>query len=282
MLTFVLPNLSSLPQRGNLEERWALARRYGCGYVEVPGDLIKNAGEAERTGSRVGTMVAEDAVPLLYTPGSPAEARYILHTDPGIPRRVAGHIIIPELRWGDQEWVTGFARSCVGIARFLGKAPAAVELHSGRERSITVLARGMACVSAAFIDAGMPTVAVMENKAGQRVARARDMMELWDALRETGNLSGYGIVLDIPNLLKASGRRLYDELDTLPLDALRGFHLHFHHRSPSPRDGIDWDRIGEVVIRTTNPFVNPEVFHRSQLEQALSFLRPLLCRGERG
>jgi hypothetical protein len=44
-IEYVFPNTSDIPQRGGLEERWALAKEAGCSFIEVPADMIKNGSD---------------------------------------------------------------------------------------------------------------------------------------------------------------------------------------------------------------------------------------------
>ena len=47
-VSYVYPNVSGILQRGGLLERWKLAKKLGCTYIEIPADFIKNKTEIKK------------------------------------------------------------------------------------------------------------------------------------------------------------------------------------------------------------------------------------------
>lgn len=273
-LRLVLPNLSSLPQRGDLAARWALAREFGLDAVEMPADLVKSRREEELTGLRMGAFLDRGAVDRLYAPGG-GEARYVLHTDPGIPRR-DGAMVVPELRWREDEWTDRYARSLALIARRLGPPPEVVEVHAGRGNGIGEVVAAMARLRDALSEeVGAAVTVAVENKAGQAVATAEDLIAAAERMGE-----GLGIMLDVPNLWKAGRRQAERGIKDIPADRLVGLHVHERHRAPAPGGTEDWEAVRRLLGATDRAvLVNPEVFHRSELLAALRFIGEALLGG---
>lgn len=262
----VLPNLASLAQRGDLGERWSMARRYGLDLVEVPADLIKNRREAELTGLPIGSMPEDGSVELLYDRGD-RNARYMMHTDPGIYRRDAR--TMARLRWGDEGWTDDYVRFLSSASRRLGPPPEVVEVHSGRDVDIAGMVDAMARLRDGLRrELRAPVIVALENKPGQAVATVKDIIEAMDLM---DGQDGLGIMLDVPNLWKA-GRRQAGGVETLPTERLVGMHVHERHRAP-PGGAVDWSAVRRLMCRRDELIVNPEVFHRGELERALYFIR---------
>lgn len=222
-LELVLPNLASFRQWGKLAERCSLAKKLGCQLVEVPGDLVKNVTEMARTGQAVGDILGPEGVSSPY--GQRAErCRFILHTDPGIPRRAGqGRLFVPELRWSDRHWTGSYAESIGDMAAAIGRRPRVL----------------------------------LENKARQKVARVEEMTVVMDALPRG---QGYGLVIDVPNLWRSYRSGWKEAFRELPREYVRGVHLHWKHRAPGADDPIDWAVVlGTIRDRSGPLFVNPEV-----------------------
>jgi len=265
----VLPNLASLPQRGDLAARWALARQLGLDAVEMPADLVKSRREERMTGQPIGAVPNEDAVVQLYRPG--AGARYVLHTDPGIPRR-DGAVVVPELRWNDDRWTAAYASFLVQVAERLGPPPEVVEVHAGRESSVAEVVKAMTALRDRLSAAtGAAVTVAVENKPGQAVATVDDILRAAELMNDE---DGLGIMLDVPNLWKAGRRRAERGIGSFPHHRLVGMHVHENHRAPALGGAVDWPSVRQLLQRTGRPvLINPEVFHRGELLKALRFVR---------
>ena len=80
-------------------------------------------------------------------------------------------------------------------------------------------------------------------------------------------------MLDVPNLWKAGCRRAAREVGMVPLRRLIGMHVHERHRTPSTSGMVDWDAVRGLLSGDGNIIINPEVFHRGDLERTLDFIR---------
>ena len=131
---YIYPNVTEAAQRGGFLERWRLAEPLGCRYIEIPADFIKNQTEVERTGQDVGSMLSRSSVKLLYDSDTtlPGALRYLLHTEPAIPRRTPhGRQATASLRWRDPDWVAAFGDMLLEIEDVLGIPPEIIEIHPG-------------------------------------------------------------------------------------------------------------------------------------------------------
>ncbi len=287
LVEYVYPNLASLPQRGSLLERWNLAIKEGCDFMEIPADFIKNQTEMERTGLHLGDMLSEREIRLLYAKDAdlPSGVEYILHTDPGIPRRGGGgQFYLPPLEWENARWVESFVDMVVGIERHLGVPAAAIEIHSGaRSNSLQSLIAAIRLLHEEHFRATKQSCRILvENKVGQAVANAEDMAMLWRMLLDNGMQDISGIMLDIPNLLKASGKRFASHLDAVPNDSIQGMHIHWRHQAPSMSDPVDWRAVFDKIRSMEHQIkINPEVFHSTQVGETINFCEHILGRWQR-
>ncbi len=65
-VSYVFPNVSDIRQRGSLYDRWILAEKYNCDYIEVPADFIKNKTEIQKTGLGICEFLDKKAIATLY------------------------------------------------------------------------------------------------------------------------------------------------------------------------------------------------------------------------
>ena len=137
-VSYVYPNVSGISQRGELLERWQLAKKLGCKYIEVPADFIKNKTEMERTGLNLGDFLEEEAIVVLYKKDYyiPQKLKYILHTEPSLVRRDGyGLSYQAPLEWYDKKWRRKFVSLVISISNFFGISAAAIEIHPGDRRN---------------------------------------------------------------------------------------------------------------------------------------------------
>jgi sugar phosphate isomerase/epimerase len=256
-----------------LAERSSLAEELGCDTLEIPADLIKNPTEEDLTGQPIGGVPSNDSVSKLYRHGLYG-TKLILHTDPGILRHDHnGKIVIPKLRWGDPEWCDRYGKSVGKMVANLEGEVVGVEVHPGNEEgSLEDLARGIVDFSHGVRSvAGKQPLFLIENKYRQRVERIETMIELIDRLPHNEH---FDLVIDVMNLWKTYRSRMPEAISSIPWVHVRALHLHFSHRAPSNDDPVGWPAIFEEVRgQPRSMFLNPEVFHTSELEKALSFIK---------
>jgi hypothetical protein len=288
VVEFVYPNVSSVRQRGGLSERWTLAREAGCSYVEMPADLIKNRTEVERTGQDVGSFLSASSIEQLYEHdgGTATGVRYILHTEPSVPRRDSYDLMTQTpLRWYDDAWVTAFVEMLLGVENFLGSPASAIEIHPGdtrntREDLILAVDDIVEAHESAF---GVEPLVLIENRTGQIVADGADMAAFWDCIRRDAPDAAcrFGFVIDLQQLYAVTRGRLAAALDEVPQRAIAGFHVHHRHRCPSAGDPIPWEDTFARVRKIDRPLlITPAVHDGRQVQDAIAFCRRMLGEGQ--
>ncbi|MDN7025959.1 hypothetical protein FGU65_13875 [Methanoculleus sp. FWC-SCC1] len=287
VVEFIYPNVASVRQRGGLAERWALADAAGCSYVEMPADLVKNRTEVERTGQDVGSFLSAASIELLYESGGGVDGgvRYILHTEPSVPRR-DGYDLVTQtpLRWYDDAWVTTFVEMLLGIEEFLGSPAAAVEIHPGDARNthedlILAVDDIVEAHESAF---GFAPLVLLENRTNQIIADGADMAAFWDCIRTEAPETAcrFGFVIDLQQLYAVTRGRLAAAFSEVPQRAIAGLHVHHRHRCPSPSDPIAWEDVFAVVRKIDRPLlVTPAVHDARRVQDAMGFCRRMLGNG---
>jgi Xylose isomerase-like TIM barrel len=278
--SYVYPNVSQLNcgGRGGLTKRWELAKITGCTYIEVPADLVKNKTEVGLTGLDLGSFMDQKSIQAVYTAGSPDEGvRYILHTEPSLPR-TDGYGIRHQarLRWNDPEWVDNLVTMVLGICRHLGPPAAAVEIHPGDTRnSFDDLINASRLIIAGFQKEFSTTPSIMlENRTGQFVSTGTDFRNFWNAVETRGAdiAPNFGVVLDIQQLFTTTRDKFTEELAAVPIESIKGLHIHRKHGVPSIGDGIPWPTVFDWIRSIPQSIViNPEIHHLNNVPTVIEF-----------
>lgn len=283
-ISYVYPNVSGILQRGGLLERWQLAEKLGCEYIEIPADFIKNKTEIEKTDLNLGDLLTEEAIAILYKKDYdvPQELKYILHTEPSLVRSDGyGLLYQAPLKWYDKGWREKFVNMVVSISDFFGVSAAVVEIHPGDRRN----SFGDIVVSIIFLldryheDLGVEPLVLIENRTGQSISNGKEILLFWKFLSENYPQlqSKVGIVLDVQQLYTTTKRKFLKHLEMTPLEALKGFHIHHKHRVPSLSNKIPWRQIfGRIVTLKNDVFINPEILHKKKVEEAIKFCEEML------
>ena len=67
------------------------------------------------------------------------------------------------------------------------------------------------------------------------------------------------------------------ELERIPLEALKGFHIHYRHRVPSLSNEIPWRHAFTKVTNVKNDIIiNPEILHKNKVKDAIKFCENML------
>jgi len=283
-ISYVYPNVSGIPQRGGLLERWQLAKRLGCEYIEVPADLIKNKTEMERTDLNLGDFLTDEAIATLYKKDydAPQKLKYILHTEPSLVRHDGyGLSYQAPLKWYDRGWREKFVSMVLSLSKFFGVPAAAVEIHPGDRRN----SFGDIVVSIGFLldkyheDFEVEPLVLIENRTGQSISNGEEILHFWEFLSEKHPQlqSKVGIVLDVQQLYTVTRRKFLKELEIIPLEALKGFHIHHKHRVPNLSNEIPWRQIFDrIAIVKNDILINPEILHKNKVKEAIKFCEGML------
>jgi len=281
-IDFVYPNISGIKQRGGFDQRFELAKELGCRYIEMPGDFIKNKTEVEKTGLEICSITTQDAIEILYDNESRYldDIKYILHTEPSL-RRNDGYGLSSQapLKWYDKEWRDRFVQMVLDISAYLGKTPDKIEIHPGdRRNSNEYLIESVKCLIDSFESAfNVRPDVLLENRTGQFIQEGKGMADLWSYVidNEPEISEKFGIVLDIQQLYTVTKNKCLNSFDLIPPEAIKGFHIHTKHRSPTIDDEIPWKEIFERIRGFEHDFIiNPEIHHRNRVRDVIEF-----CKG---
>ncbi|WP_292520502.1 hypothetical protein [Methanoculleus sp.] len=282
---YIYPNVTEIARRGGLLERWHLAETFGCTFVEIPADFIKNRTEVERTGQEIGSMLNRSSVEHLYEQdtGLPGSLAYVLHTEPAIPRKDQhGRGVRAELRWRDQDWVIAFGDMLLEIEDYLGVPPDIVEIHPGdRKNTPSDIVSAMHTLITAHWNAfGVEPLVLVENHSDQSISTAGQMRKLWTTLKEAdpeiADLAG--IALDPWHLYAAGKDEFPGSLGAIPREALRAFHIHNDLLPPSATDPIPWPEVFSVIREAPErPCIKPAVYQKNRVAEAIAFCNEMLA-----
>ena len=282
---YIYPNVTEVARRGGLLERWGLAEPLGCTYVEIPADFIKNRTEVERTGQDIGSMLTRSSIEQLYRQdaGLPHSLGYLLHTEPGIPRRDHhGRQVKAELRWRDPEWVIALGDMLLEVGDFLGVPPDIIEIHPGdRKNTHADIATGMNTLITAHKNAfGVEPLVLLENHKDQSISTGSQMRAFWATLTELepGIADLAGIALDPWHLHAATREDFARSLRQIPPEALKAFHIHNDLRPPSVTDDVPWSEVFSVIRGLPGrPYIKPAVYQKSRVAEAVAFCEKMLA-----
>jgi len=290
---YVLPNLSTFNQRGSIENRSRIAEeicdkhnRISFQMVEIPADFVKNQSEVSKTCLPLGSMLTTEYVGKIYDSEDGISKPYCLHTEPGIPRRVARTSITSKLRWFDQSWIDSFHNHVLSIIEFIGKPPTAIEVHPGTQQkkmnNLGSLIFGLKSFMIRLEDSidCMPEIFI-ENRTPHIISSGYSIKTFRDELLSIDSNDGLpiGIILDIQQLYSKTKERFVEEIRTIPHDIIKGFHIHQLHRTPVSEGTIDWSVVREFIHSgkyKSKLHILPEVHHMNQLIETYSFCTDFL------
>lgn len=271
--------------RGGLISRWKEAKLLGCGFIEVPANFIKNANEERITGIGVTQIPTKEAIDSLYihTGTVPDELKYIMHTEPSFPLEDANGVTQPaaNLKWHDKDWVNRFTQMLIMISERLGKPASIIELHPGSNDSVTM--KDIACSIKAIREmygdhfGGLYPAIVLENRNRSIIENGQQLSELWTAMNQhvPELCNTCGIVLDFSVLFNVTRRRkesFQEYIDAVPVDGIKGVHVHTFHDAPSRDDPVPWDSAFKKVREIPHEFfINTEIHHKNKVRESIKF-----------
>ena len=278
-VSYVYPNVSGIPQRGGLLDRWELAQDLGCTYIEVPADFIKNKTEIQKTGLDLGSFLDKQTIATLYKNDCniPEKLKYILHTEPSLVRNT-GYGIAHQapLKWYDGVWLEKFACMLIAISRFFGTPPSIIEIHPGDKRnSFKDIIKSVKCLlDKCNNEFKTEPLILIENRTGQFISSGRDIYNFWKFMSKNNPEleNNVGIVLDIQQLYTVTKKNFINEFGLIPVDALKGFHIHHKHRVPDLSNEIPWNSVFDRILNMENHIIiNPEIHHKNKVQDAIKF-----------
>jgi len=293
---YTFPNLITIPQRGNISIRQKRANKienklkykFNFNLVEVPADFIKNVSEMRATNLSMGEMLlSERVVKSIYTNEPEPNNKYILHTEPSLPRTLPKDSIkksiTPKLQWYDSGWLKKFIKFLLLLIDFFNIPPIGIEVHPGKsdrkQNNYISFSNALQMVFEEIQNSYhyMPII-LIENRTGQFIQDGVSIRDFWDYFKKYfPDLVEYiGIILDIQQFFTVTRNDFIQELSLIPFDSLYGIHIHKKHRAPNLNDNIPWKSVFTFLenIRKDRPFfILPEVHHEKQLIETINFIK---------
>ena len=79
------------------------------------------------------------------------------------------------------------------------------------------------------------------------------------------------------NVARMTGESYEAYLKIVPIDGVKGIHVHTLHRAPSENDEIPWDVAFKKVREISHDFfVNPEIHHPNMVGQTIAFCERMM------
>ena len=212
----------------------------------------------------------------------PRKSKFLSFTEPSLPRRDAyGLSYQSPLKWHDQAWVEQFIDMIIILSEYLKVPASVIEIHPGDDRNTYEdLIRACREILRRYESAlGIMPQILLENRTGQFISTGKDLAAFWRAIiAGPGDLKFHvGIVLDSSSFIPLPGQNFDDQFSLIPLEAIKGLHIHSKHRTPSFQDKIPWRMVFERIRSSKEPrIINPEIHHGKAVPEAVEFCRNLL------
>jgi hypothetical protein len=280
-IPFVYPSMKQDRLRGGLVDRWELAIREGCSYIEIPANFIRSPGEYKATHLNIGEFLDRKAIATLYRRDTPVPTglQYIFHTDPSFAKD-SSHPA-PPLKWHDRLWVAQFNEMLIEIAQYLGHPPSKIEIHpGGRENTFRDIALAMASIQETFFRAfgTLPDI-ILENRRDSIMSQGPEMAEFWHTFVNLyPDMAGSsGVVFDASALWTVSKMEGIDYLASIaaiPKESVKGLHIHCKHQAAAFSNDLPWKEVFAWINGFDHSFfLNPEVHQREDLVATMRFCR---------
>jgi hypothetical protein len=254
MIVYTFPNLSNIKQRGNIDTRKSKADYINkilntddFKIVEIPADFIKNQTEENNTGLPPCSFLDDNAVSKLYDK-SFIKYDYILHTEPELYRSNCSKGCMPSLNWYDKTWLNNFIKHVFSIIDYFEQLPYAIEIHPGLAQSgknnYKTYAEAINFVFNSYIGKyNREPLLLIENRTKSFIASGNDIANFLNSFSQLypDLINNVEIILDIQQLFTSCKSDFRDQINKVPSDSIKGFHIHRLHRTPKLDDGIDWD-----------------------------------------
>ena len=276
---YVYPNVSGISQRGGLLEHWELAKINNCEFIEIPADFIKKKTEIKKkTGQNLGEFLKDESIKKIYSKQSIDNklVKYILHTEPSLPRNDGfGLRHQAALKWYDEDWINKFIKMNISISKHFGIPPYGIENHPGDKRNTFKDLKKSICliIESFFKEFNQEPIILLENRTGQFISNGKQITDFWNSLLNSDLQDKVGIILDIQQLYTVTRNKFVDELEIIPLESIKGFHIHHKHRLPTFEDEIPWRIVFREKINKINGgiIINPEIHHKNKVKAVIDF-----------
>jgi hypothetical protein len=161
---------------------------------------------------------------------------------------------MPNLNWYDKIWINNFINHIFSIIDYFEQLPYAIEIHPGLaqngKNNYKIYTEAIKFISVSYVKKynRMPLL-LIENRTKSFIKSGDDISNFWNIFTKlfpdlTNNV---GIILDIQQLFTSCKSDFNNQIDKIPLDSIKGFHIHRLHRTPKIDDGIDWDSVSNKI-----------------------------------
>ena len=180
------------------------------------------------------------------------------------------------LRWNDESWRIRFSHLVCDIAEFLGSPAAKIEIHPGdRRNSPGDILKGVQLILAEYEKLfGIVPEILLENRTGQVISTGKEIAGICHCCKTDYPelLPHLGIVLDVQQLFTVTKGKFLVELDTIPMEFVKGFHVHAKHQTPSVADPIPWEEVFSRIRGIRHDLIiNPEVLLMKNVGATIGF-----------
>jgi hypothetical protein len=185
------------------------------------------------------------------------------------------------LVWNSEDWRKRFAKMAVSTSRFLNVPASVIEVHPGDRRNSfqDLIAGARSLLSLYAHEMHTQPLILLENRTGQIVSTGDDIKRFWGLLVETSpeTRDQSGIVLDIQQLFTVTKKDFLKQLDAIPLEAIKGLHIHHNHNVPRREDKIPWESVFDRIKLVKNDIIiNPEVLRKNWIDPTIRFCEGFL------
>lgn len=84
-------------------------------------------------------------------------------------------------------------------------------------------------------------------------------------------------MLDIQQLSTVTRRKFLSELELIPIDVLKGFHIHYRDRVPDISNEIPWIHVFNLIAEIEEEVLNnPEIHYKNRVGDTIRFCERML------
>ena len=281
-VSYVYPNTKDLNKkklRGGLLKRWRRLldlnlvlneelekHSINVKYIEVPAHLTSKA-----------TFITAENISEVYEKENnvPRDVNYILHTEYRDDR----------IKWRDDSWVRRYIDMIIVITRFFGRPASIIEIHSGLQKYSSpdgLLKSINNLLEKYYKNYKFEPLILIVNRPKQIISNGKTIRDFWDLCIKNDLEKRAGIVLDVKQLYTKTKDNFFGELEKIPFEAIKGFHIHNgsltgHLKVPNIQNKIPWDSVFKKVANMSgNVIINPEVHHSNKVGNTIKFCEEML------
>lgn len=151
-------------------------------------------------------------------------------------------------------WINNFINHTFSIIDYFEHLPYGIEIHPGLaqngKNNYKIYTEAIKFISASYFQKYNRTpLLLIENRTKSFIKSGDDIYNFWSVFNKLypDLANNVGIILDIQQLFTSCKSELNNQLDKIPLDSIRGYHIHRLHRTPKIDDGIDWEYVSNKI-----------------------------------